>query len=266
MIPITAFNIDRIVSPAEYASGPSGELLVHGEFHTIQGEGPFAGQPAYFVRLAGCNYGDKQAHCHFCDTSFHFDSGTWRSAASLVDNARNADVSLLVLTGGEPLLQYERVRILAEECEEAGMLLQIETNGVYHKQLDTLLYDFEDFLEVVISPKAHEQHGYSRTLMSKLVDLYHNHAHAHFKILIGAEPYHVLPELLAQAEAVDSRRIFLSPVTVYRKPPSGEVASAWDPELVDQRLTAANHAKAASLCIERGFRLSMQMHNFCTIP
>lgn len=41
-------------------------LYVRSEFATLQGEGPFAGQYSYFIRLAGCNYGSKTTHCKFC--------------------------------------------------------------------------------------------------------------------------------------------------------------------------------------------------------
>ena len=34
-------------------------------FLTIQGEGPYAGTPAIFIRLGGCNLA-----CNFCDTEF----------------------------------------------------------------------------------------------------------------------------------------------------------------------------------------------------
>jgi len=40
-------------------------LEVQDIFSTIQGEGPFAGKPAVFLRLAGCNL-----RCFFCDTDF----------------------------------------------------------------------------------------------------------------------------------------------------------------------------------------------------
>ena len=38
-------------------------LDVHSIFHTIQGEGPYCGHPAVFIRLAGCNL-----QCPGCDT------------------------------------------------------------------------------------------------------------------------------------------------------------------------------------------------------
>ena len=40
-------------------------LQVNSIFYTIQGEGPFAGRPAIFIRLAGCNL-----QCPGCDTEY----------------------------------------------------------------------------------------------------------------------------------------------------------------------------------------------------
>ena len=45
-----------------------GLLAVHSIFYTIQGEGPFAGETAVFVRLAGCNL-----QCPLCDTDYTSD-------------------------------------------------------------------------------------------------------------------------------------------------------------------------------------------------
>ncbi len=53
-----------------YVVQPEDTLLVRSSFMTIQGEGPYAGRPAYFIRLGGCNYGPKTHFCQFCDTDF----------------------------------------------------------------------------------------------------------------------------------------------------------------------------------------------------
>lgn len=61
MIPI---NVDRISKRQDFV-GKTG-LYVTSMFRTIQGEGPFTGYPSVFLRLAGCNFGDKNDHCKFC--------------------------------------------------------------------------------------------------------------------------------------------------------------------------------------------------------
>ena len=69
-------NIDRIVKRSDFANTKG--LKVTSIFRTIQGEGPFAGYPAVFIRLAGCNFGDKSDHCQFCfpeDTTIQTLSG-----------------------------------------------------------------------------------------------------------------------------------------------------------------------------------------------
>ena len=51
--------VDRCCGLADYAALELDEMLVHSIFKTIQGEGPYAGQTATFIRLAGCNFGGK---------------------------------------------------------------------------------------------------------------------------------------------------------------------------------------------------------------
>ena len=104
-------------------------------FKSIQGEGTRAGLPCIFVRLTGCNL-----RCTWCDTAYAFHGGkkmTVEEVLARVDElagrsegttGSQAAVSLVELTGGEPLLQ-EEVYPLAEKLLTAGYAAMIETSG-----------------------------------------------------------------------------------------------------------------------------------------
>jgi 7-carboxy-7-deazaguanine synthase (Cx14CxxC type) len=111
-------------------------------FLTLQGEGGQAGRAAVFCRFAGCNLwsGREQdraeAVCTFCDTDFvGMDGpggGRFASAdglAAAVEAAWGGGPSdrLVVLTGGEPLLQVDAALIAALHAR--GFELAVETNG-----------------------------------------------------------------------------------------------------------------------------------------
>lgn len=104
---------------------------------TIQGEGPSAGRLAYFIRLALCNL-----DCHWCDTPFtwdwtgklghKYDRTTETHHASVgvaTDLAHRAGAPLVVITGGEPLIQRTAVEHLANNLCDAAHTVEIETNG-----------------------------------------------------------------------------------------------------------------------------------------
>jgi 7-carboxy-7-deazaguanine synthase len=101
-------------------------------FKSIQGEGTRAGLPCIFVRLTGCNL-----RCTWCDTAYAFHGGQKVSVDEVMERveslSRRADgssagVSLVELTGGEPLLQ-EEIYPLAERLLAAGYTVMIETSG-----------------------------------------------------------------------------------------------------------------------------------------
>ncbi len=109
---------------------PDGFLLVHSIFRTIQGEGPFAGHPAIFVRLSGCNL-----QCPACDTDYT--GGSLYSVMELVDKVRDQaklmKQPLVVITGGEPFRQ--RIGPLCDELLDRHPLfagVQIETSGTLY--------------------------------------------------------------------------------------------------------------------------------------
>lgn len=111
-------------------------------FYTLQGEGANAGRPAVFCRFSGCNLWSGQeedraeALCRFCDTDFvgtdGQSGGTFETADELAAACRAAcgDVPgrmLVVLTGGEPMLQVDDALVTA--LHGAGFEIAIETNG-----------------------------------------------------------------------------------------------------------------------------------------
>ena len=111
-------------------------------FLTLQGEGGQAGRPAVFCRFAGCNLwsgreADRaEAVCNFCDTDFvGMDGpggGRFADAETLAGAIEaawrgGADDRLVVLTGGEPLLQVDEALLTALHAR--GFSVALETNG-----------------------------------------------------------------------------------------------------------------------------------------
>jgi 7-carboxy-7-deazaguanine synthase len=99
---------------------------------TLQGEGPSAGQRALFVRLSGCNL-----DCSWCDTPYTWDWTRFDQAAQshtalvtdVLDWVLARDADLIVITGGEPLIQQRRLLPLVAALRAAGRRVEIETNG-----------------------------------------------------------------------------------------------------------------------------------------
>lgn len=113
--------------PMEHTDRTTGEKLdVHGIFHTLQGEGPFCGRSALFIRFAGCNL-----QCPGCDTDYT-SKREMLSVSVILDTLREltptaAARPLVVITGGEPFRQ--NLYPLCYELIRAGYTVQIETNG-----------------------------------------------------------------------------------------------------------------------------------------
>ena len=111
-------------------------------FLTLQGEGMQAGNRAVFLRFAGCNLwsGREQdratAVCNFCDTDFvgtdGVGGGKFVDADALAAHiaalwGAGADHRLVVITGGEPMLQLDRA--LIDALHAAGFRVAVESNG-----------------------------------------------------------------------------------------------------------------------------------------
>ena len=111
-------------------------------FLTLQGEGVQSGSRAVFLRFAGCNLwsGREQdraiAQCNFCDTDFvgtdGEGGGKFANAAELAAQVERLwgdddEGRLVVITGGEPMLQLDEALVAA--LHGRGFRIAVESNG-----------------------------------------------------------------------------------------------------------------------------------------
>ncbi|MFC5904088.1 7-carboxy-7-deazaguanine synthase QueE [Streptomyces zhihengii] len=110
---------------------------------TFQGEGPSTGRQALFIRLSRCNLscGQGQLARWACDTPETWDFKRFdprdpavsrrQSVESLTEWALAVPTRLIVITGGEPMIQMSGLTRLARALHGAGREIEIETNGTF---------------------------------------------------------------------------------------------------------------------------------------
>jgi 7-carboxy-7-deazaguanine synthase len=93
-------------------------------FYTLQGEGFYSGQAAYFIRLGGCDVG-----CVWCDVkeSWDADAHPKMSVSTMRELVSLHPGKIVVVTGGEPSM-HDLVPITTV-LKEAGMRTHIETSA-----------------------------------------------------------------------------------------------------------------------------------------
>lgn len=208
------------------AKGDGASLEVQHIFLTVQGEGPFAGMPAVFVRLGGCNLA-----CGFCDTEF--ESFQPLSIEAIVEKVQAlADsTSLVVITGGEPLRQP--IRPLCERLLGKGFSVQIETNG-------TLWRDLPEEVTVICSPKSVD----GRYLPVR-DDLLRRVSGIKFIISSSRQGYNDVAEV---GQSVYGTPVYVQPMDEY-----------------DPTLNSQNLQHAVALAAGAGYRLCIQEHKLIGI-
>lgn len=271
---IIPINVDRNATKKDYEQLPTDTLLVTKVFYTFQGEGPFAGAPAVFVRLAGCNIGAKE-DCPWCDTAFALDQGLASPFGFLTGELfRLATVEgkarVVVFTGGEPLLQFDRITLFMDHFRQQqpelyeSLTWQLETNGQLLRPDMLTETKSGAKLHYVVSPKIpHTRKTYPNVPAVALRDGFKN---IYLKYVVSADPkspYHKLPAGLEILASHHSTPVFVSGVTVYKRALyPGETANVWEDSLVDQDATEANYHHAATLALRYGFMTTFQTHLF----
>ena len=149
-------------------------------FTSFQGEGPYVGTPATFLRLYGCNL-----DCEWCDT----DISTYEMlsvddvAEILLTQMEFNNIKTLIITGGEPTLQMEEIKRLIKELPE-DIRIQMETNGS--------IFEYIPEIEYVISPKEDKERVFKN---------YYAYENTFFKFVITSQDD--LDEVIALKEKYD---------------------------------------------------------------
>jgi organic radical activating enzyme len=290
------FGTNEIVGKKFFKDAPEGSLFVTSMFFTLQGEGPYAGQPAFFIRLAKCNLA-----CSFCDT--FFDDGDWMTFQEIRTkayhviadywNSRGKAVPLwvmpsdtivtfpnvvLVVTGGEPLLQKNLGDFLNDMTDVFGHM-QIESNGT----IDT---DIPGHVTLVCSPKCSEKNRVATKYLAP-THLILERANC-LKFVMSAEegsPYNNIPDWALDWKENTRRPVYVSPMNVYNTLPQkikllhsvhegitleqrstvDERINFFEPGLLNMEEIAKNHEYVGRYCMEHGLRMNMQMHLFANL-
>jgi len=293
------FGTNTITGKSFFKDAPKDSLYVTSMFFTLQGEGPYAGMPALFIRLTKCNL-----TCNFCDT--FFDDGEWMTyneifakayhticdywnnkgqpvplwalpVSVMSDKQYNFPNIVLVITGGEPLLQ-ENIGPFLDRASKIFGKTQIESNGIP----DTVV---PECTMLVCSPKCAEKEGKptkylkpSKTILERADCL---------KFVMSADPespYHTIPDWAIEWSETKGD-VYCSPMNIYNTFPQkikllraekgeitmaerstvDEIISFWEPGLLDLAANQANHEYTAKYCLDHGFRLNLQQHLYVSM-
>ncbi len=246
------------LNPIRPLTRDSQNLAINSMFYTIQGEGPYSGMPALFIRLAGCNLA-----CVFCDTEFERN----------VDKPKNLDQIMgellttytpdqrrfVVLTGGEPLRQplADLITCLLQSGTRA---VQIETAGtLWQPELE--LFIRCGHLTLVCSPKT-----------PKLAPGILEHCHHWKYVLQAGRVSHVdgLPNMGTQRNILNKIQEIARPpgylrdgLQVMQYCRTGD--TIWVSPCDEGRTTStggSNTQLVGQVAMRHGYRVSLQIHKY----
>lgn len=214
-------------------------------FYTLQGEGPLAGRPAVFIRLAGCNLA-----CTWCDTIYNQTEllnekqvvARIESIIRIKTDLDSSDV-LIVLTGGEPFRQ--RIGPLCHLLHGHGYPIQIETNGT----LSNPDFPWHEVI-LVVSPKVGKLHKSviaNAQFYKYVVSHFDSDSTNGLPVTSALEASTNLPFL--PPDWIDAKNIYLSPL-----------------DLKNDKENELSLRTCVEACLKFGYTLSLQQHKILNLP
>lgn len=191
-------------------------------FHSLQGEGPFSGQPAVFVRLSGC----IEPLCPWCDTMYACGTGQSMRLDAIYARIASFATKLIVITGGEPFLQWhDGLKQLERRLLSQGYRVQYETSGKIAIPEDTKGF-------AVCSPKFLD----SRWLFDEI-----NLRRAQvFKFVVDND-FDTIKAFI-QRHDICAEQVFMMPKGISREEQLSKFQDTWN------------------FCVENGFQFAPRLH------
>jgi len=193
-------------------------------FHSLQGEGPLIGKPSVFIRLGGC----IEPYCPWCDTQYAWHEYAEMNPGEIIREVLRYDCRDVVITGGEPFLQWESGLItLHGELAGKGCRILYETSG---KAGIPVLPD----ATVVLSPK---------NIKGKWQLALENFDRAHYFKFVAAD-IRSLEEihLFVQDNAIPKQKVYIMPMGATREEQLSRMEMVF------------------TFCAEHGYRMSPRLH------
>jgi 7-carboxy-7-deazaguanine synthase len=227
--------------------GKSLRVVRGSPFYTIQGEGPFAGMPAVFLRLHGC-----PLRCYFCDTEFSSPQDPRYNVSHIQELIRDAgdtasgkQCRLLVITGGEPVRQ--NLEGLVAWARVSGWTVQVETSGILWQDCLTLT-------EIVVSPKTgviNEDIAFHARAFKYVISATAESDRADGLPILNTQDANGKPIRLARPwdHSLGMSEVYLSPMDEY-----------------DPVKNEANVKEVARLAMKHGYRAGLQLHKHFNLP
>lgn len=237
-------------NPIRSAESDPLRLAITSIFYTLQGEGPFSGEPALFIRLAGCNLA-----CTFCDTEFEAGVGHMLDMGEIGEmllRFSRQQRRLVVITGGEPLRQAGIVRLCQGLYDLGTEHIQIETAGtLWVDGLEEWANDVDMRMTIVCSPKTPRVDPAIQTFCH------------HWKYIVKESDARDAEDGLPVSGT--QRATIGKPSRLARPRPRtiGEIRDKVWLSPCDEYDTVRNHRNmilARDLCLRFGYRLSLQVH------
>lgn len=215
------------------------QIKVSEIFHSLQGEGQWAGVPSTFIRLSGCNL-----RCVWCDTPY----ASWTPEGERMDLdliVQSVKHDHIVLTGGEPMM-FPASSNLTRKWKEQGKTITVETAGTVWCDVECDLMSISPKLSHS-TPKSdlqwsvrHEERRWQPAIVSKLMAEFP----FQLKFVVGEnvdQDVAEIDQMLAQLPSFEPTLLFLMPE-------GRDSAKLWE--------TAR---KLVPICMERGWRLAPRL-------